>query len=115
MFCGMIMTVLPLRQEIKQVTHLLNFHNMAHFTDFKKEDIQNGVEFSNFIEAILLETAGKEAGLAVCYLRQMLGREKDDESRALIMKINKEIERSRAAIKKAIYKYAPTLKTKCNV
>ena len=85
---------------------------MAHFTDFKKEDIQNGIEFSNFIEAILLETAGKEAGLAVCYLRQMLGREKDDESRALIMKINKEIERSRAAIKKAIYEYAPTLKTK---
>ena len=108
----MVFDSLPLRQERKQVTHLLNFHTMAHFTDFKKEDIQNGIEFSNFIEAILLETAGKEAGLAVCYLRQMLGREKDDESRALIMKINKEIERSRAAIKKAIYEYAPTLKTK---
>jgi len=114
MFFGMVFDSLPLRQERKQVTHLLIVsNNMAHFTDFKKEDIQNGMEFSNFIDAILLETAGKEAGLAVCYLRQMLGREKDDASRALIMKINKEIERSRKSIKKAIYEYAPTLKASC--
>lgn len=29
------------------------FHTMAHFTDFQKEDIQNGMEFSNFIDAII--------------------------------------------------------------
>ena len=71
----------------------------------REQATSNNVSFANWINSALDVLSGINAGLFVVYLRNVLGREQDDASRALNAKIREVQENARKEIRAAIMVY----------
>jgi len=75
----------------------------------RQQATSNNVDFSNWISKALDVLSGTNAGLFLVILRKVLGREKDEASKALNDKINEIQRNARKEIRALISEYEPEL------